>query len=191
MADLNYHHLKLFRAVARDGSLTRAAARLNLSQSAVSSQLAKLEAALGHPLFQRIGRRLELTEAGRIALDYADTAFAAGDELVQTLAGRPRGQRQPLRVGALTTLSRNFQIEFLRPLLGRDDVDLILRSGSMRELLAGLAAHTLDVVLTNAAVRRDVAGDLHSHLLETQPVSLVGPATDVPLPFPGRWRRCR
>ncbi len=185
MADLNYHHLKLFRAVARDGSLTRAAARLNLSQSAVSSQLAKLEAALGHPLFQRIGRRLELTEAGRIALDYADTAFAAGDELVQTLAGRPRGQRQPLRVGALTTLSRNFQIEFLRPLLGRDDVDLILRSGSMRELLAGLAAHTLDVVLTNAAVRRDVAGDLHSHLLETQPVSLVGPATDVPLPFPG------
>ena len=92
---------------------------------------------------------------------------------MRTLEGRPRRERQALRVGALTTLSRNFQMEFLRPLLFRDDVELVVRSGTMRELLAGLTAHTLDIVLTNSAVRRDAALDLHSHLIETQPVSLV------------------
>lgn len=186
MADLNYHHLKLFHAIARDGALTRAAERLNLSQSALSTQLQKLEQRLGHPLFSRVGRRLELTEAGRIALDYAETVFGAGDELVRTLEGRPRLERQVLRVGALTTLSRNFQLEFLRPLIGHEDIELVVRSGTMRELLAGLAAHTLDLVLTNSDVKRDAAIDLHSHLIETQPVSLVArpAAPDEPLLFP-------
>lgn len=173
VAALNYHHLKLFHAIAREGGLTRAAGRLNLSQSALSTQLGKLEAALGHRLFLRVGKRLELTEAGRIALDYADTAFGAGDELLRTLEGRPGRERRVLRVGALTTLSRNFQLEFLRPLIGCEDVELVVRSGTLRELLAGLVAHTLDLVLTNSAVRRDAALDLHSHLIETQPVSLV------------------
>ena len=72
---LNFHHLRLFQAIAREGGLTRAAERLNLSQSALSTQLQKLEAQLGHALFDRRGKRLALTEAGRIALDYADTAF--------------------------------------------------------------------------------------------------------------------
>ena len=180
VAALNYHHLKLFHAIAREGGLTRAAGRLNLSQSALSTQLGKLEAALGHRLFLRVGKRLELTEAGRIALDYADTAFGAGDELLRTLEGRPRRERQVLHVGALTTLSRNFQLEFLRPLIGREDVELVVRSGTLRELLAGLVAHTLDLVLTNSAVRRDATLDLHSHLIETQPVSLVSrPSVDI------------
>lgn len=173
MSDLNYHHLRLFRAIAREGGLTRAAERLHLSQSALSIQLQKLEAALGHPLFARVGKRLELTEAGRIALDYADTVFGAGEELLRTLEGRPQRERQSLRVGALTTLSRNFQLEFLRPMIGHRDVELIVRSGNLRDLLAGLTAHTLDIVLTNTAVRRDSALDLHTHLIETQPVSLV------------------
>lgn len=182
MASLNYHHLRLFRAIAHEGSLTRAAERLHLSQSALSVQVQKLEEQLGHALFERQGRRLKLTEAGRIALDYADTAFQAGDELVSTLQGRPRSSRQVLRVGALTTLSRNFQIEFLRPLLGRPDVELVVRSGTMRELLAQLEAHAVDLVLANAAMRRDAHTDLHSHLLDQQPVSLVGrPRPGAPL----------
>lgn len=175
MAGLNYHHLRLFRAVARDGSLTRAAARLNLSQSAVSTQIRKLEAQVGHPLFERRGKSMLLNEAGRIALDYAETIFQAGDELVSTLGGQPRSSRQVLRVGAITTLSRNFQLEFLRPLVGRADVELVVRSGTMRELLAQLDAHAIDVMLTNAAVRREAGTALHGHLLDRQPVSLVGP----------------
>jgi LysR family transcriptional activator of nhaA len=174
MAALNFHHLRLFRAIAQEGSLTRAAEQLHLSQSALSVQLQKLEQQLGHPLFERRGRRLELTEAGRIALDYADTVFQAGDELVSTLRGQPGSSRQVLRVGALTTLSRNFQLEFLEPLLRRPEVELVVRSGSLRELLAALEAQTLDVVLANAAVRRDARTDLYSHRLDEQPVSLVG-----------------
>jgi LysR family transcriptional regulator, transcriptional activator of nhaA len=174
MASLNYHHLRYFWAIAHEGSLTRAADRLNLSQSALSVQLGKLELQLGHPLFERAGKRLVLTEAGRIALDYADTVFQAGDELVSTMQGRPLDRRQVLRVGALTTLSRNFQLEFLRPLVGRDDVELIVRSGTMRDLLAELEAHRLDVVLANSAPKDDARASVRSHLLDQQPVALVG-----------------
>ena len=115
MRGLNYNHLRYFWAVAHEGGLTRAAEQMNLSPSALSVQLQKLEHQVGHPLFDRVGRRMVLTEAGRIALDYADTVFRAGDELLSTLQGASAASRQVLRVGALTTLSRNFQLEFLHP----------------------------------------------------------------------------
>jgi LysR family transcriptional activator of nhaA len=174
MRDLNYNHLRYFWAVAHEGSLTRAAGQMNLSQSALSVQIQKLEHQIGHPLFERAGKKLLLTEAGRIALDYADTVFKAGDELLSTLRGRPSANRQVLRVGALTTLSRNFQLEFLQPLMRRRDVDLVVRSGTMRDLLTGLEAHALDIVLANAAPPLDSRSGLRSHPLNTQPVSLVG-----------------
>jgi LysR family transcriptional activator of nhaA len=173
MADLNYNHLRYFWAVAHDGNLTRTAARLNLSQSALSVQIRKLEERLGHPLFERRGRQLHLTEAGRIALDHADTIFAAGDDLIGTLRQTGRS-REALRVGALATLSRNFQLGFLRPVLGRPDVEVILRSGSTAELLRGLAARTLDVALVNQPPPRDALTPHVAHRLAEQPVSLVG-----------------
>jgi LysR family transcriptional activator of nhaA len=174
MRNLNFNHLRYFWAVAHEGGLTRAAERLNLSQSALSVQIQKLEHQMGHPLFERMGKRLVLTEAGKIALDYADIVFQAGDELMSTLEGVPLANRQVLRVGALTTLSRNFQLEFLRPLVDRADVELIVRSGTMRDLLAQLEAHAIDVVLANSAAQRDSRAPFRSHLLNQQPVSLVG-----------------
>lgn len=173
MKSLNFNHLRYFWAVAHEGSLTRTAARLNLSQSALSVQINKLGNQIGHPLFDRVGKRLVLTEAGKIALDYADTIFKAGNELLSTLAGS-QAIRQVLKVGALTTLSRNLQLEFLRPLVDRADVELIVRSGTMRDLLAGLEAHTLDVVLANSAAQRDATTRFRNHLLSQQPISLVG-----------------
>ena len=175
MRDLNFNHLRYFWAVAHEGSLTRAAERMNLSQSALSVQIQKLERQIGHALFDRLGKKLILTEAGQIALDYADTVFKAGDELISTLGGRPLASRQILRVGALTTLSRNFQLEFLRPLVGRADVELIVRSGSVRDLIAQLETHAIDVVLANtAAAPRDARSLLRNYLLDEQSVSLVG-----------------
>ena len=174
MSFLNYHHLRYFRAIANEGSLTRAAERLNLSQSALSTQLRSLEENLGQPLFLRQNKSLVLTEAGRIALDYAQSIFRSGEELVDVLQNRASGQRHILRVGAVATLSRNFQLALLRPLLGRSDVELIIRSGNLRDLLAQLRAHTLDVVLSTLPVRRDAETDWHSHLLDEQPVSLIG-----------------
>lgn len=174
MKNLNFNHLRYFWAVAHEGGLTKAAARLNLSQSAVSVQIGKLEHQIGHALFDRVGKRLVLTEAGQIALDYADTVFQAGDELMSTLDGRPLANRQVLRVGALTTLSRNFQLEFLHPLVDRADVELIVRSGTIRDLLAQLEAHAIDVVLSNSAAPRDARAPFRNQLLNEQPVSLVG-----------------
>ena len=173
MAPLNLHHLRLFRAVASENSLTGAARRLNLSQSALSTQIRTLEQALGHDLFERRGRRLLLTEAGRIALDHADEIFRTAEDLISTLRETGRG-RQVLRVGALATLSRNFQMQFIRPLIGRPDVEVVLRSGSQGELLRGLDALAFDVVLTNLAPPRDGAAPWLVHRLSEQPVSLIG-----------------
>lgn len=172
---LNYHHLRYFWAIAHERSLTKAAARLHVSPSALSIQLRQLEERLGQSLFDRRNRRIELTEAGRIALEYADGIFRSGEELVSTLKGSARKGRSVLRVGAVATLSRNFQLGWLRPLLRREDVELVLRSGTLRELLSQLAAHTLDVVLTNSAVPRDRATPWRVFKIGEQEAALVGP----------------
>ncbi len=95
-----------------------------------------------------------LTEAGRITLTHADTIFATGEDLISTLRQRVNTRQQTLRVGSMATLSRNFQLGFLQPVLGRPDVDLVLRSGPLRDLLASLEDHQLDVVLTNVVPMR-------------------------------------
>jgi LysR family transcriptional activator of nhaA len=177
MVTLNYHHLRYFWVIAHEQSLTRAAKRLHVSQSALSIQLRKLEERVGHALFDRRNRSLALTEAGKLALDYADTIFAAGDELLGTLQDRPTARRQVLRVGAVATLSRNFQMSLLRPLLGHPGLELVLRSASLRDLLGQLRAHALDVVLSTQVVKRDAETPWHSHLLDEQPVSLVSRPT--------------
>ena len=173
MSVINLHHLRLFRAVARDGKLTGAARALNISQSAVSTQIKMLEESLGHGLFERNGRNLVLTEAGRIALDHAEEIFRAAEDLTATLktAG---AKRRALRIGALATLSRNFQIAFLEPIIGREDVEVILRSGSQPDLLRALEAIAVDVVLTNLIPSRDAVSPYLVHKLSEQPVSIIG-----------------
>ncbi|HSF12679.1 MAG TPA: LysR family transcriptional regulator [Erythrobacter sp.] len=173
MASLNLHHLRLFRATAREGTLTAAARALNISQSAVSTQIKALEADLGHDLFERRGRNLVLTEAGRIALDYAEQIFRASEQLSATFRA-VGGQRKVLRIGALATLSRNFQMQFLAPLIGRDDVEVVLRSGTQGSLLRALEALSLDVVLTNLVPARDAASPYLVRRIAQQSVSLVG-----------------
>ncbi|WP_333834278.1 LysR family transcriptional regulator [Rubrimonas sp.] len=173
MRSPNLEHLRFFHAVAHEGNLTRAAQRLNLSQSALSVRIAKLEAQLGHALFDRVGRELRLTEAGRLALDRADAILAARDDLIAALGERGRA-RQALRVGALATLSRNFLMAFLKPVLGRPDVDVIVRSGGAAELLRGLVALNLDVALLNDAPPPDAADRLVARKLDDQQVSLIG-----------------
>ncbi|OCW56590.1 LysR family transcriptional regulator [Hoeflea olei] len=172
MDTLNYHHLRYFREVALDGNLTRTAARVNLAQSALSSQIRTLEDRLGHPLFERIGRKLVLTEVGRIVLDHADRIFRTGEELVATLE-RAGDALPPLRVGALSTLSRNFQLGFLRPVLGTD-ADVILKSGSASVLLEALKALALDVVLTTEPPSELGGGDFTAHRIAEQTVGLHG-----------------
>lgn len=174
MADLNYHHLHYFWAVAKEGNLTRAANRLHVAQSALSTQIRQLERQLGQALFTRVGRRLQLTESGRLALTYAETIFAAGGELVAVLREGRSPDRQVLRIGAVATLSRNFQENFCRPLLSRDEVELVLQSGSFEELLTRLRVHSLDLVLSNRRVHATADDPWRCRRIARQPVSIVG-----------------
>ena len=199
MARLNYHHLHYFWAVAREGNLTRAATLLHVSQSALSTQIKRLEDELGQALFTRTGRTLQLTEAGRLALGYAQDIFTSGNELVALLRDGVRQQRQVLRIGAVATLSRNFQENFIKPLLSRSDVELVLQSGSLEDLLPRLRVHALDLVLSNRRVHADADYPCRSRGIARQPVSLVGKPrpkqrafrfpedlAEVPLLLPGR-----
>jgi LysR family transcriptional activator of nhaA len=183
MLHLNYHHLNYFRMVARTGNLTRAAQQLNVSQSALSTQIRQLEEQLGQALFDRQGRRLVITEAGRIALGYAETIHASGSELLSTFRDGVLPMRQVLRIGAVATLSRNFQESFVEPLLGRGDVTLVLQSGSLPEMLARLAAHSLDLVLSNQRVHADSLHHGQCRRIARQQVSLVGQPRSTAAPF--------
>jgi LysR family transcriptional activator of nhaA len=169
---LNFHHLHYFWAVAHDGNLTRTAGRLRIAPSALSTQIRQLEEQLGQALFLREGRRLVLTETGRMALAYADEIFAAGDEMVSTLK-EGRRRQHTLRIGAVATLSRNFQRSFVRPLLGRPEIRLSLVSGSADELLSRLASHALDIVLATRPAPRTPERRFRSRRLARQPVSIV------------------
>ncbi|OWY11280.1 LysR family transcriptional regulator [Thioclava sp. F42-5] len=173
MPELNYHHLRYFHEVAKDGNLTRTAERLNVSQSALSTQIRTFEARIGHQLFERRGRQLVLTEVGHITLDYSERIFEAGEELAATLRQASAG-RQAVRIGALSTLSRNFQIGFLAPLIGRTDVEIVLRSGNGGVLFEALQAMALDVVLTTEPPARDVFSSFVAHRVAEQKVLLHG-----------------
>ena len=175
MSRLNYHHLRYFHAVAREGHLGRAARGLNVAQSALSIQIKQLEERLGQPLFVREGRALHLTEAGRIALAHAERIFATGEELVATLAGE--GGAAPLRVGSESTLSRNFQLRVLRPVLEAGRWGVALSSGSPATLIAALRGLALDAVLTTAL---PVEAGLSATRIDDQAVGLHG--------VPGRLR---
>jgi LysR family transcriptional activator of nhaA len=173
---LNYHHLLYFWAVAREGHLTRAAQHLRVAPSALSTQIQALEEHFGQPLFTRVGRRMQLTEAGRIALSYAETIVGAGHELLSALGDDRRHARQVVRIGAVATLSRNFQRTFLGPILTAPDVTIVLQSASLSDLLGRLTTHALDVVLANRRVHEDADHAWRCVRVARQQVSLVGRA---------------
>lgn len=175
MNQLNYHHLRYFHAIVREGTLTRAAEVLHVSQSALSIQLKKLEESLECPLFDRQHKSLKLTEEGRIVLDYAETIFRTGDELMATLQNKTKRFRDVLRVGAVSTLSKNFQMSFLKEAFDDENLEVVIQSGSLRELLDQLRAHTIDLVLSNTPILRDAERKLHSQRVDEQSVSIVGP----------------
>lgn len=173
---LNFHHLFYFWRVAKLGHLTRAAEELHTSQSAVSAQIRQLEERIGEDLFVREGRRLILSDTGQLVQAYADNIFGLCQEMLGRLQGRSAGITR-LRVGSVATLSRNYQENWIRPLLADPTVVLTLESGLLEGLLARLVQHQLDVVLANETVPADPDRPLHCRFLGSQSISLVGPAS--------------
>ncbi|BAK77221.1 transcriptional regulator, LysR family [Pseudogulbenkiania sp. NH8B] len=172
---LNYHHLYYFWRVAAEGHLTRTAERLHISQSALSAQIRQLEEQLGTPLFLREGKKLLLTEMGSSVLRYAEAIFALGNELLSATTSQDAGQGGQLRIGSVSTLSRNFLENFLNPVLSKQAVKLNLEAGGLEELLNRLSAYELDVVLSNRPVIADDKHPWRCRTLARQEVCLIGP----------------
>jgi len=172
---LNFHHLFYFWRVAKLGHLTRAAIELHTSQSAVSTQIKQLEERIGETLFLREGRRLALTDTGQLVFAYAEDIFGLGQELLGRLQGSASGTTR-IRVGSVGTLSRNYQENWIRPLMADPTVVLTLESGLLEGLIERLVQHQLDVVLANETVPADPDRPLHCRFLGSQDICLVGPA---------------
>lgn len=175
MSRLNYHHLRYFWQVAKTGNLTKAAKNLHVSQSALSSQIHLLEETMNTALFQREGRTLVLTEAGQRALVYAEDIFSKGEELESLLRNGVSATLKTLKIGVLSTMSRNFVESFIEPLIRRSDISYSLHSRRQATLLDGLYNHQFDVALTNIEVINNDQDLIQYQLLARQPVSIIGP----------------
>ena len=175
MRPLNYHHLRYFWTIARLGSIARATEELHLTQPAISAQLRTLEAALGEQLFARSGRTLTLTEVGRLVFRYADDIFTTGRELQETLAGHSVGRPARFTVGMVDALPKLLAYRLLEPAMAMaEPIRLVLREDKPDRLLADLAIHALDLVLSDAPVPATVRVRAHSHLLGESGITIFG-----------------
>lgn len=188
---LNYHNLRYFWVVAREGSIARACVRLHVSQSTISGQLRELERSLGGALFVRRGRHLEPTPLGRALLPYADEIFAAGRDLVRALAtGAVDGQAPRLAVGISDQLPKLAAYRLLEPALsGPEAVVPVCREDQPRRLFAELAVHALDVVISDVPLDASLGVRGHNHLLGESGIAFfaaarLGPAA-IARGFPG------
>lgn len=174
MERLNYHHLLYFWMVAREGSVSKAAARLRLAQPTLSGQIRTLESVLGERLFEKSGRRLHLTEVGRTVFRFADEIFSLGEELIDTLKGRPSGRPLRLTIGLADVVTKPVAYRLIRPLLERPAaIRLVVREDSPEKLFAALVAHELDVVLVDAPPGPETGVRVFSHLLGQSGVTLL------------------
>lgn len=173
---LNYHHLLYFWTVAKEGSVTRAGEQLRLAQPTISAQLRALEEALGEPLFVRTGRRLELTDTGRMAYRYADEIFSLGREFLDAVRDRPTGRPLRLSVGVVDVMSKLMAFRLLSPALRLEQpVHMSCREDRPDRLLAELALHALDLVLADAPTPPGSSVRAFNHLLGESEVSVFAP----------------
>jgi LysR family transcriptional activator of nhaA len=172
---LNYHHLRYFWVVAREGGLARAGKVLRLSHPTLSAQIHALEEHLGEKLFTKVGRNLALTEMGRVVYQYAEEIFNLGLEMVDTVQGRSTGQPLRLSVGVADVVPKLIVRRLLQPALGlTEPVRLVCYEDSYEKLLAELALHTLDVVISDAPVPPGSSVRAFNHLLGETSVTFFG-----------------
>lgn len=163
---LNYHHLLYFWTVTKEGSIARASEKLSLTQATISAQISVFERSLGEKLFNRVGRRLVLTETGRVAFRYADEIFALGREFMDTLKGRPTGQPLRFRVGIADVLPKLIAQRLLEPAFHiAQPLRVMCHEGKTESLLAQLILHELDLVVTDSGLGSGVKVKTFNHLL--------------------------
>ena len=163
---LNYHHLLYFWMVAREGTIQRASVKLHIGQPAISTQLRSLEESLGHKLFQKSGRTLQLTDTGKTVFRYADEIFSLGRELIDTLKGHPAGKPLKFIVGVVDVMPKLMARRLLEPALRlSDNLQLVCLENSLEQLLSELMLHNLDIVLSDIPVTAAFKVRAYNHLL--------------------------
>lgn len=178
MSAINYKHLHYFWTVAKTGGIARASERLHLTPQTVSGQLSLFEDVLGYKLFNRIGRRLELSDAGRVVLSYADEIFTLGEEL-EGVMRHPTESRMPqFRVGVSDAVPKSIAYRLLEPAVRLPDPPCIIcREGKFASLLAELAVHRLDIVIADSPLPSAVSIKGFSHLLGESDITFFATKT--------------
>lgn len=174
---LNYHHLLYFWMVAKEGGISRASEKLHLAQPTLSSQIRKLEKAIGVRLFDRVGRSMILTETGQTVYRYADEIFTLGRELTDALQGLPGKGSLQLTVGVPDALPKLVVYQLLKPALEQDEqVRLVCYEGKVNDLLAELALHQLDIVLADSPITPVTHIRAFNHLLGESSITIFAKA---------------
>ncbi|WP_413586531.1 LysR family transcriptional regulator [Bdellovibrio sp. HCB274] len=193
---LNYHHLLYFYTIAREGSIAKASEKLNVGQPTLSTQLKQLEESLGKPLFERSKQRLQLTEAGRIALEYAEQVFNLGAEMVEVLQDQLQNNRVHVQIGALDSVPKDITHKVIMQAYKSGNCNVSVIEGSGDQLLRELESHHVDLLLSNYVPSLDFktvysksiaklpvvvcASEKYKHLKKNFPQSLEGQPFVVP-----------
>ena len=171
---LNYHHLYYFWLLSQEGTFTKVAERLKIAQSAVSEQIHQLEQSLEISLLDRTNKRSPiLTEEGIKILEFAKTIFETGEELQQWAKAGHSKKEITLKIGALSGLSRNFQFEFIKPILKTPNLKIEVTTGDQEKLTQMLKDHSLDLILSSHNVIADGRVTFYSHVLHSSPLIFV------------------
>jgi LysR family transcriptional regulator, transcriptional activator of nhaA len=175
---LNYKHLHYFWVVAKSGGVTHAGEQLNVTPQAISTQMRSLEQAVGGPLWRRAGRKIELTDTGHLVLEYAERMFGVAEGLKAALQRRGGGSGSGggglLRIGLTGPVVKVVAYRTLAPALSLSNPpQLQCRSGRFNELLALLAVHELDLVLSDRPMPSTMNVRGFNHLLSEGGVSFM------------------
>jgi LysR family transcriptional activator of nhaA len=145
----NYRHLYYFWVVAKEGSMSRAAERLNIATQTISAQVHELEKSLGYLLFKPAGRGIILTDSGLVALEIADQIFSIGEKLPEAIRDAAKTPKTKIVVGISDSLPKFVARQLLEPVLKHKDVQLIAHEGEFDKLLADLVLHRIDIILAD------------------------------------------
>ena len=166
MRHLNYSHLQYFWAVAREGSIAKASQSLHLTPQTISGQLKLLDEAVGKPLFNRVGRRLVLSDMGRVVFEYADEIFSVGAELASVVRGNHLTGPTTLNVGIVSSMPKLIAERIVAPaLMAEQPIRVRCQESSLEQLLSELAVHKLDIVLSDQSVPDGLSLKAYAHRL--------------------------
>ena len=182
---MNLKHLFYFWKVAKLGSVVRAAEAINVTPQTLSGQIGLLEESFGTALFSRQGRALVLTEAGAMAMEYADEMFSLSAELEVMIKHHPKGRPSEFRVGVSDAVPKSLACQLLQPAVtGPDPVRIVCREWRLDRLLAELSLHRLDLVISDGPIPPSATVRAYNHRLLESGLTFFAPDALLAVPRP-------